>query len=292
MPARKVAGTQPVDEIDLIPKWTNHTLFAIGQKFATKNIGYLGISHLFALIFENFIPDIKDVLLTTGSSYTTQRAIKRYTATATQVLLWYRQNLEKPSERRILLDSLLNVRKLHLDGAFKAQMQMKGHGHKYLESRQKEFIQQLWSQQQHNPSIIFDERFWLALEKDLLSSNIPKAQRHFPDWENSTGTPISQFAQSLTQFSFVGLPVLFHKELGISHVTQDELHGYVHMWAVLGHALGIKDEFNICMSRDFQDSRNLFRDIFQTYFIPAMFKFDWRVRVQLGSYLDVMNYPP
>lgn len=262
----------------------NATLFAAGQEFARKNIGYLGVSHFFALIFENFIPDIKDVLITTGSSNTRERAVKRYTATATQILLWYRNSLLIPSEKVILLDSLRMVRSLHLDGAFKTIVKLRD-GKKYLDEKQSEMLQQLWHQQP--PSVVFDDRFWTALEKDIISSNIPQDKRKFPAWDNNKGPPISQFAQSLTQFSFVGLPVLFHRELGISHVTREELEGYVHMWAALGHALGIKDEFNICMNGNIDESRKLFKQILDSYFTPAMFQLDWRVRVQLGAYLDV-----
>ncbi|CAL8137149.1 unnamed protein product [Orchesella dallaii] len=283
--ARKVAGTQSLKDNDLIPPWANLTLFEVGQKFATRNIGYLGVSHFFALIFENFIPDIKDVLITTGSSSTRERAVKRYTATATQILLWYRNSLTNSKERTVLLESLRNVRRLHLDGAFKAQIRLKNG--KYMESKRKEILQQI--RYQNPPSVVFDERFWTALEKDILSSNVPKDRRKFPDWSNSTGTPISQFAQSLTQFSFAGIPVLFHRELGMSHVSLAELEGYIHMWAVLGHALGIKDEYNICMKSDFRESIKHFQNILNTYFIPAMFQIDWRVRVQLGSYLDALQ---
>ena len=175
----------------------------------------MGIGHFFALIFENFIPDIKDVLLTTGSTSSMERAVKRYTATATQVFLWYRNSLDNPLQKEILLESLKTVRKLHIDGAIKVRNKLQKHGDQYLDSKQKEIFQELWFQKQVPRSIIFDESFWEALEKDILSSQVTQDKRYFPDWKNSTDIPISQFAQTLTQFSFVGLPVLFHKELGI-----------------------------------------------------------------------------
>lgn len=213
------------------------------------------------------------------------RAVKRYTATATQILLWYRNSIMDPHQREVLTNSLRKVRTLHLDGAFKAISRLGSGRKKYIDAKQSEMLRHLWAQQP--PSVVFDDRYWAALEKDLKESNVPKQKRHFPKWSDTGGPPISQFAQSLTQFSFVGIPVLFHKELGISHVTKQEFDGFIHMWAALGHALGIKDEFNICLNGGYDQTRKLFKDIYETYFVPAMFQFDWRVRVQLGAYLDV-----
>jgi hypothetical protein len=41
--------------------------------------------------------------------------------------------------------------------------------------------------------------------------------------------------------------VLYPKKLGAFDATNEELEGLVHLWAVLGHILGIKDEYNICL---------------------------------------------
>jgi hypothetical protein len=41
--------------------------------------------------------------------------------------------------------------------------------------------------------------------------------------------------------------VLYPKKLGAFDATKEELEGLVHLWAVLGHILGIKDEYNICL---------------------------------------------
>jgi len=41
--------------------------------------------------------------------------------------------------------------------------------------------------------------------------------------------------------------VLYPEKLGAFDATNKELEGLVHLWAVLGHLLGIKDEYNICL---------------------------------------------
>jgi hypothetical protein len=46
--------------------------------------------------------------------------------------------------------------------------------------------------------------------------------------------------------SFIGLMVLYPQKLGAFDATTEELEGLVHLWAVLGHLLGMKDEYNIC----------------------------------------------
>lgn len=40
---------------------------------------------------------------------------------------------------------------------------------------------------------------------------------------------------------------MFPKKLGIVDATEEDLEGLVHLWAVLGHYLGIKDENNWCL---------------------------------------------
>jgi len=41
--------------------------------------------------------------------------------------------------------------------------------------------------------------------------------------------------------------VLYPKKLGAINATEEELEGLVHLWAVIGHLLGIQDEFNLCL---------------------------------------------
>jgi ER-bound oxygenase mpaB/B'/Rubber oxygenase, catalytic domain len=56
---------------------------------------------------------------------------------------------------------------------------------------------------------------------------------------------ISQKDMAITQFGFMGFGVLKPKLLGLQ-CTDADLDAFVHFWRVMGHMLGIKDEYNLC----------------------------------------------
>lgn len=278
---RFVSGNVHIEESDLIPKWTNYTLFKIGQKFAKENVGFLGMSHLFALIFDNFIPDVKEILMTTGSTSSPEGAAKRFTATAAQVVLWYHNSLDDPKEKRILLDSLHQVRRRHFDAAFKVLEKFKNPN--FLSEYRKELKQKM---EKDTKSVYNDLIFWSAFHDDLFQSKVSKEKRVYPMYVFN-GIPITQFTHAMTQFSFAGMAILFRRQLGMIHTTDEELRGYVHFWAVIGHALGVKDEFNICMQASLEETTQLFQDILEDIAIPALFHMDETSHILISAYLDV-----
>lgn len=52
---------------------------------------------------------------------------------------------------------------------------------------------------------------------------------------------------ALTQFGFMGYAIVRPEMLGINGADEKGREGFVHVWAVIGSLLGIKDEFNICL---------------------------------------------
>jgi hypothetical protein len=55
---------------------------------------------------------------------------------------------------------------------------------------------------------------------------------------------ISQKDMAATQYGFMGYIVLTNEKMGI-HADQESLDAFVHFWRVLGHLLGIHEEFVI-----------------------------------------------
>jgi hypothetical protein len=51
----------------------------------------------------------------------------------------------------------------------------------------------------------------------------------------------------ITQFGFMGYALIRPDFLGIHHGNDEDREGFVHLWAVVGSLLGIKDEFNLCL---------------------------------------------
>lgn len=58
-----------------------------------------------------------------------------------------------------------------------------------------------------------------------------------------------------TQFSFLGLLLLYPEKFGMRGATREELEGFVHVWRCLGWLLGIDDRFNFCRFEDFAEMR-------------------------------------
>lgn len=58
---------------------------------------------------------------------------------------------------------------------------------------------------------------------------------------------ISQAAMAMTKFGFMGYTLARPHLLGIKHDNDEDREAFIHLWAVLGAMLGIKDEFNMCL---------------------------------------------
>lgn len=48
----------------------------------------------------------------------------------------------------------------------------------------------------------------------------------------------------------------------------------LHLWAVLGYAIGIDDKFNIALQPDLQTARRVYKEMFETFNIPNLFNMD------------------
>jgi len=69
-------------------------------------------------------------------------------------------------------------------------------------------------------------------------------------WDPAFGTPLNQEALLATQFTFsvVGLRSL--ERFGV-HVSDHEKEAYIHLWSVIGHLMGVRDDL---LPLDFADS--------------------------------------
>lgn len=114
---------------------------------------------------------------------------------------------------------------------------------------------------------------WSSFHKDLEESNIPLSERGIhPNFEETSNfIPFNQHALNLAQFAFVGYPILFPERFGISRPSEDDLWAFNHLWAILGYVLGIEDKYNIALQPDLKSVREVYRQIFERYVIPAEF---------------------
>lgn len=125
--------------------------------------------------------------------------------------------------------------------------------------------------------------------RDLANSNIPLKQRINPptNWVNITGkVPMHQQSLALTQYSFVGYVILFPDRLRIT-APDHELWAFNHLWAVIGYALGIDDEFNVALQPDIKTARAVYKRIYEEFNLPALFHMNKVTKVILENTLKV-----
>lgn len=77
---------------------------------------------------------------------------------------------------------------------------------------------------------------------------------------------ISQLDMALTQFGFMGFPVVFPERLGLSAEGQED---FLHFWRVMGHLLGIQERFNVCRE-NVEECRQLCKLIVDRVFVPCL----------------------
>lgn len=58
---------------------------------------------------------------------------------------------------------------------------------------------------------------------------------------------ISQNDLCATLFGFMGYALIRPNLFGIQCDSEEDLDGFIHFWAVIGHILGIEDQYNICL---------------------------------------------
>lgn len=81
---------------------------------------------------------------------------------------------------------------------------------------------------------------------------------------------ISQRDMAITQFGFMGFILLRHQRLGMKVETED-LDAIVHMWRVLGHLLGIEDQYNLCTD-SYDGTMQRLKEMFHHVVTPVMYK--------------------
>lgn len=56
---------------------------------------------------------------------------------------------------------------------------------------------------------------------------------------------INQRDMAITQFGFIGFTLVRHKMLAM-HFDRESMEAFAHVWRVMGHLMGISEEFNLC----------------------------------------------
>lgn len=74
---------------------------------------------------------------------------------------------------------------------------------------------------------------------------------------------MSQYDVAMTQFAFIGLGMLYPKKAALIAASKEDLEHINYYWRVLGHLMGVADEFNACQFDKYEDIREFNRLIFE-----------------------------
>jgi hypothetical protein len=125
-------------------------------------------------------------------------------------------------------------------------------------------------------------KLWEAFKADLDSSEL--AQHIVPRKENPVGSYyFSQFDMTLTQWSFVALPIMYTEKLGLHDVSDEELEGFIHLWAIIAHTLGIEPKYNICLVPDLKSFRVHAEWIYENQYLPGFFDVSYESEVMWSA---------
>ncbi|GLV40538.1 uncharacterized protein CBL_04339 [Carabus blaptoides fortunei] len=107
---------------------------------------------------------------------------------------------------------------------------------------------------------------------DLWRSLVEVRSRHFCASNRACKKDMNRISQAdmaLTQFGFMGFVLSRQKMIGIYYASREELEGFVHVWKVVGHLLGIEDRFNICRE-SVDETRQICNLLIEKVFAPKL----------------------
>ncbi|OXA46714.1 hypothetical protein Fcan01_18324 [Folsomia candida] len=84
--------------------------------------------------------------------------------------------------------------------------------------------------------------------------------------------PMNQLTFATTQWAFMGLTIMNPSNVNVYDVADDGLQAFAHLWAVLGYAMGLEDEFNLGFRNGREKLVKLNQQFFRNYVAPHLFR--------------------
>ncbi len=220
--------------------------------------------------------DIRRILVDTGKSQSPEGSARRYLTNFLQMELWFEQDIRYNSTD--LFNSLDNVRFRHQAALHRSR------------TREKILSKPLIPEpaKGENPSKV-DTRIWTAFQQDLEASRFGKRQ-----WQRQSSPGIqghklkfNQYALAVAYVLHMGLPVLIPEKVLIFDATEEDLMGYLHLWAFYGKAIGVQDEYNLCLQPDLASARAYLRKLIDEHLVPTLFHLTYETKVMFEAFFKV-----
>jgi len=250
----------PVARGDCFPSWLNTTKFLHGQQFFSQHYGKIGLDEAFTLVGLLAIPQMTDVLLFTASNDCPMQADKRYPTTTSNIILWGQATIDVPGNPCAIVTSIKNVRDVHTHAGERVRRVTGAQG-------------SLGNEARFSSSPISDS-FWDAFHADLGNAFSPEALEYPSCYTAALQSyvPLNQFQYAMTQWSFNAMLSLSLDRALLPDATQSDVEAFNHFWAVVGHMMGIDDQYNIALQPDALGLQNMTQTLLTSFVIPSLFK--------------------
>lgn len=220
--------------------------------------------------------DGADIILFTRNSDTYQRAVKRYVATIAQVFLWYADPLKTNPKGTPIETSINSIRNIHRGVAVKTAEYIQKYGYPLND---KEELARNYK---------LDSKMWKAYQKDINSSKL-QPRDFSKDYKKYVvkSMPMNQYMLCMTQFAFIGYPIMFPERVFIHDASDAELESFLHLWAVIGYGLGIDDKYNLGLQKNLKEAKKYFLGIQKYFYTPGLFSFNVETKILLEALFKV-----
>lgn len=95
---------------------------------------------------------------------------------------------------------------------------------------------------------------------------------------------INQRDMAITQNSFMGHVIVYHKRFGIPYDPED-FNAFCHFWRVIGYMIGIEDRFNLCAG-DLTTVTSRCQALFRHVIVPGMLFAPQDFQMMTEAYFD------
>ncbi|CAG7717234.1 unnamed protein product, partial [Allacma fusca] len=138
-----------------------------------------------------------------------------------------------------------------------------------------------------------DEAMWDAVLMDLIASNIPEQYRRYS--ENilesikTSKITLNQYHMGTTQHLFVAIPFIVRDRVDITNPAEEQILGWNHLWAVLGYAMGIEDEFNVALHPSLEETHAYYTEYFNKIILPGLFNIETDSKILVEVLLKTLH---
>ncbi|CAL8142441.1 unnamed protein product [Orchesella dallaii] len=227
----------PLVPLDEIP-WIDKSLIEHSISFHKKHLTQLILANTAALMFGFAVKPNSTVILRTGKLHNPELSFHRYLSTIQRIGKFFLFTIDEAKAFK----AFDTVRKMHALASKKK-----------MESASPSSVTETLDLAQN-----WKKELAHAMQADLKHIDTSAAPKDILTWDPAV--PVSQFDMVITQFGFIGTMWLFPRVFGIKD-RYEEMKGVIHVWAIYGRLLGIKDEFSICIKPDAQLYDKLFQNI-------------------------------